>query len=191
MSQPDDIDELLGTPPASAPDEPERPSLWKREFPYLLILVLAAAGAGWVSLVRQPIVRYWDVVAVVVGAVAVIEGWNHARTHHARWRLVWTQCLHWGAFLIAMNLVFLPSMQAILNADALSLTVLLLLALGTFVSGVHTASPLMAANGVFMAACVPAIAWLDQAALVAGLVVVVILAAVGLFLWFRRRYAIA
>jgi len=188
MSVPDDIDELLKTPAAHRPAVLERESLWKREFPYLLILVLAAAGAGWVSLTRQPIVRYWDVVAVIVAVVAIVEGWGKAEDRGDRWRLVWTQVLHWAAFLAAMNLVFLPSMQAVLTTDALSLTVLLLLALGTFVSGVHTLSPLMAANGVFMAVCVPAIAWVDQTALVAGLVVVVIAAAAGLFFWLRHHY---
>ena len=188
MSVPDDIDELLNTPAARPPAPPERESLWKREFPYLLILVLAAAGAGWVSLTRQPIVRYWDVVAVIVAAVAIIEGWSKVHDRAGHWRLVWTQVLHWAAFLIAMNLVFLPSMQAVLTTDALSLTVLLLLGLGTFVSGVHTVSPLMAANGVFMALCVPAIAWLDRTALVVGLAVVVIAAAIALFFWLRRRY---
>jgi hypothetical protein len=188
MSVPDDIDELLKTPATPRAAAQPRESLWKREFPYLLILVLAAAGAGWVSLTRQPIVRYWDVVAVIVAAVAIIEGWGKAEETRGRWRLVWTQVLHWAAFLVAMNLVFLPSMQAVLTTDALSLTVLLLLGLGTFVSGVHTVSPLMAANGVFMALCVPAIAWLDRTALVTGLAIVVIAAALALVFWLRRRY---
>lgn len=184
----DEIDELLNTPTRPVTVVPARPSLWKREFPCLLILVLAAAGVGWVSVTRQPIVRYWDVVALVVCAVSIIEGWSAAGAGAGRWRLVWTQVLHWAAFLVAMNLVFLPSMQAVLTTDALSLTVLLLLGLGTFVSGVHTVSPLMAANGVFMALCVPGIAWMDRTALVAGLVIVVIAAAVALFFWLRRRY---
>ncbi|MBB5220894.1 hypothetical protein HNP73_000815 [Amaricoccus macauensis] len=189
MSQTDEIDELLNTPPAPPRAAvARRRSLWEREFPYLLILVLAAAGAGWVSLTREPIVRYWDVVAVVVAAVAIVEGWHDAEERGGRWRLVWTQLAHWAAFLIAMNLVFLPSMQSVLTSDALSLTVLLLLALGTFASGIHTASPLMAANGVFMGLCVPAIAWLDQTAMIVVLVIVVLASAVALFFWLRRRY---
>lgn len=188
MSQTDDIDELLNTPPTTRAVVAHRPSLWEREFPYLLILVLAAAGAGWVSLTREPIVRYWDVVAVVVAAVAIIEGWADASERGGRWRLIWTQAAHWAAFLLAMNVVFLPSMQQVLTTDGLSLTVLLLLALGTFTSGIHTASPLMAANGVFMGLCVPAIAWLDQTALIVALVIVVLAAAVALFFWLRRRY---
>lgn len=187
MSVPDDIDELLKQPPTHA-SRSEEQSIWRREFPYLLILVLSAAGVGWVSLTRQPIVRYWDIVAIVVAAVAIIEGWSKAGAGSGRWRLIWTQVLHWTAFLVAMNVIFLPSMQAVLTTDALSLTVLLLLGLGTFVSGVHTLSPLMAANGIFMALCVPGIAWLDRTALVVGLVVVVLAATVALFFWLRRRY---
>lgn len=200
MTEADEIEAILdpsrpGAAPAPERPVPERtpparrrePRLWQREFPYLLILVLSAAGVGWVSLTRHPVVRYWDVVAVVVAVVAVVEGWDEARESGGRWRLIWTQALHWGAFLVAMNLVFLPSMTAVLTTDALSLTVLLLLALGTFVSGVHTLSPLMAANGVFMAVCVPAIAWVDHTALVVVLVLVVLAAVLGLFLWLRHR----
>ncbi len=188
MTTPDDeLDAILNAPPAPAPRPSRVPeTLWRRELPYFVILALAAAGAGYVSLTRQPIVRYWDVVAVVVAVVAVVEGWGRARDGAGRWRLVWTQALHWAAFLLAMNLVFLPSLQAVLNQDSTSLTVLLLLALGTFVSGVHTLSPLMCLNGLFMALCVPAIAWLDQTALIIGLVVVLLAAIAGLVLWLRR-----
>ena len=52
-------------------------------------------------------------------------------------RLIWTQALHWLAFLVAMNSGLLPNVQNMLNSDATGLAILLLLALGTFVAGVH------------------------------------------------------
>jgi hypothetical protein len=160
-----------------------------RELPYLLIFALTAAGAGYVSMMSTPIVHYWDAVAVFIGVVCVLVGWRHFPDRKARWRLVWTQVLHWGAFLIAMNMVFLPSMEAISNADANGVVVLFLLALGTFVAGVHSGSVRLCLNGAVMALLVPAIAWLDESALFLTLIMLVIVAAGAAFLWHRHGRA--
>jgi hypothetical protein len=50
--------------------------------------------------------------------------------------MIWTQALHWLAFLVAMNIVLLANVQLTLTATATGLTLLMLLALGTFVAGV-------------------------------------------------------
>lgn len=155
----------------------DRRSILLREVPYLVILALAAGGAGYVSMTRQPIPLYWDVLAVVICAISIGIGWSKFPDKAGRWRLVWTQVLHWGAFLVAMNLIFLPSIQSVLTEDATGLTVLFLLALGAFTSGVHTNAPLMCANGLLMALAVPAIAWLDQSALLITLILAVVVAA--------------
>ena len=73
--------------------------------------------------------------------------------------MIWTQALYWLAFLVAMNLVLLTSMRTMLNADALGLAILMLLALGTFVAGVHIQAWEVCALGAGMALSVPAIAW--------------------------------
>lgn len=158
---------------------------WLRELPYLAILALTVIGAGYVSMMRQPIVHYWDFVAVFVAVVCVVTDWRALETGAARWRLIWTQVLHWGAFLIAMNMVFLPSVQAILNSDSTSLVVLFQLALGTFVAGVHTGSVRLCVNGAIMALIVPAIAWLDQSALMLTLIALTLFGAGAILIWRR------
>lgn len=166
----------------------EGPGFWVRELPYLVILLLTIGGVAYVSMERQPIVPFWELVAVVSCATGILSGWHAAPDGAARWRLVWTQVLHWIAFLAAMNLVFMPSVQAVADADSTSLIVLLLLALGTFIAGVHTASWRMALNGVVMGLCVPATAWLDQSALFVALAALLIVAGGAILLWaFRRR----
>ena len=77
-------------------------------------------------------------------------------------RLVTTQALHWLAFLGAMWLMFLPEVRGILNDNATSLTLLILLALGTFVAGVHAGVWRICAVGVFLAVSVPAVAWIQE-----------------------------
>ena len=74
---------------------------------------------------------------------------------------VMAQALHWLAFLVAMNIVLLPNVQRMLTAPATGLALLMLLALGTFVAGVHV-SWHICAPGIDMAFFVPAIAWLTE-----------------------------
>ena len=73
-------------------------------------------------------------------------------------RLIWTQALHWFAFLLVMTLMLLSEVQRILSAGATGLAILTLLALGTFTAGgiVHVVAALL---GLVMALGVPAMAW--------------------------------
>ena len=71
--------------------------------PYLLLLILTIVGVAYTSLNKHPLVNYWEILAVATGAVCVLSGWPHAPTRNDRVRLVWTQVLHWAAFLVAMN----------------------------------------------------------------------------------------
>ena len=56
-----------------------------------------------------------------MAVLCVSTGWRRVQDREGRLRLVWTQALHWLAFLVAMNLVLLTSMQSMLNADAMGL----------------------------------------------------------------------
>jgi hypothetical protein len=59
-----------------------------------------------------------------------------------------------------------PDVQKMLNADATGLAILLLLALGTFVAGIHIPALEVCILGFVMALFVPAIAWIEEAALI-------------------------
>ena len=101
-------------------------------------------------------------------------------------RLIITQVLHWVAILGAMNLILLPSVQSMLNLDATGLALLMLLALGTFIAGVHTFDWQISLLGLVMAVSVPGIAWIERSALLVLLIIVAIIA-IGFALWARLR----
>ncbi|QTL03535.1 hypothetical protein J5J86_22870 [Aquabacter sp. L1I39] len=170
--------------PASGPNGVRA---WLREVPYLATLLLTLGGVAYSALSRSPLQHYWELVTLFNCGACIYEGWGV--DGQRRWRVVWTQLLHWGAFLVAMTLLFLPSVQAVANADSTGLAILLLLALGTFVAGVHTASWRVGLNGVVLALCVPVVAWLDQSALIVTLAVLALLLAAALLagFWLRRR----
>jgi hypothetical protein len=78
----------------------------------------------------------------------------------------------------------MTSLQSMLNADAIGLAILMLLALGTFVAGVHIQTWEVCALGTVMALSVPAIAWIEQSALLLLLGAVAVFA-IGVALWWK------
>jgi hypothetical protein len=137
----------------------------RQNLPYLVVLLLATLGVAYTSIARQPLYGYWEFLAVAIGVACVLIGWGKVEGRKARIRFAVTQALHWTAFLVAMTIVLLPSVNTFLNGPATGLALMLLLALGTFVAGIHVSVPI-AVLGVAMALTVPAIAWLKQSVLI-------------------------
>src|SRR4029079_630331 len=148
-----------------------------REWPYLLVLILALFGVAYTSFSKTPITIYWIILAPCIGVICVITRWLDAESREQRLRLIWTQALHWAAVLVAMHLMFVADVSRMMNADASALAALTILALGTFTAGIHIASWRICLFGIVLALGVPAIAWLEQSTLLLLLVVVVLVAA--------------
>jgi hypothetical protein len=153
-----------------------------KELPYSLVLLLTIIGVAYTSFLKQPIVVYWEILAVVIGAICISTGWPSADDKDARWRFV-----HWCAFLLVMNMMLLPSVQRILNANVTGLAIFTLLALGTFTAGIHVASWKVCLLGLVMALSIPAIAWIESSALIVVLVVCVTLGVSAVLWWHWHR----
>ncbi|HEY8161102.1 MAG TPA: hypothetical protein VIF34_02360 [Methylocystis sp.] len=130
-------------------------------------------GVAYTSMSGRPLFGYWEFLAFAMGLACIAIGWRQTDDKAARKRLVITQSLHWLAFLIAMTILLLPSVNTFLNGPATGLALMLLLALGTFVAGVHISADI-AVLGIILALTVPAIAWLKQAALLLVLIALVV-----------------
>jgi hypothetical protein len=177
------------------PDNPA-PDAWRftcaflvREWPYLLVLILAIFGVAYTSVSKTPITIYWIVLTPFIGLICVITRWRDTVNREQRLHLIWTQALHWGAVLAAMHLMFVADVSRMMNADASALTTLTVLALGTFTAGVHIAAWRICVVGIVLALGVPAIAWLEQSALLLLLIAVVVVAVIAPFFWHRKRSA--
>ena len=184
-------DAAPNAPPSMPHTEPPPPHLFHgsfalRELPYIVVLALTVFGVAYASFSHQPMVGYWEFLAPVIGLLCVVTGWPHAHDRAARVRLIWTQVLHWLAFLVAMNLLLMSGVSSLLSAAAIGLTVLTLLALGTFVAGVHILAWQICILGMIMALGVPAIAWIERSALLLLLAVTVVVV-VGAALWWGTR----
>jgi hypothetical protein len=167
---------------ATRSQNPQGVSLWIRELPYCLVLILTLLGIAYTSFLKQPITGYWELLAPAIGAICVGAGWRSANDRTTRMLLILTQALHWIAFLVAMNLMLLPSVQRILSANATGLAILTLLALGTFTAGVHVLSWQVCLLGIIMATGVPTIAWIEGSALIFVLIIGALLG-IGAVFW--------
>jgi len=103
-----------------------------------------------------------------------------------RLRLVVTQILHWFAFLLVMNMILLPSVQRIFTAQTTALAIFTLLALGTFTAGIQVLSWQVCLLGLIMALGIPAIAWIENSALIVVLIVAAVIG-IGAVLWWHFR----
>lgn len=172
-----------------APRASSEPSLglggWaKQKAPYLAVLLLAIFGVAYTSIAQLPLFGYWEFLGIAVGVACVVIGWRKTDDRRERMLIARTQLLHWAAFIVAMNIVLWPSVNTFLNGPATGLALLLLLALGTFVAGIHVSADI-AILGLVLAAAVPALAWFKQVALILALVALAIVG-IGAALWSRR-----
>ena len=172
----------------AAESKPTSVASWLlRDLPYAVMLALALGGIVLTAFRGPTTYYYWMALAPIYGLISVISGWARLETGRERFQLILTQALHWLAFVGAMWLMFLPQVRGIENDNATSLTLLILLALGTFVAGVHAGTWRVCTVGVFLALSVPAVAWIQESAvlLLVGVALVAVVA-IG-FWWMWRR----
>ncbi len=170
-------------PPAPPYHHLLRLSFWIRELPFALVLILTTIGVAYTSFSKKPITGYWEILAPLIALVCVGAGWDSADDNTKRFRLIGTQVLHWIAFIVVMNLMLLNSVQREFSSSAAGLAIFTLLALGTFTAGVHVLSWQVCLLGLIMALGIPAIAWIENSALLLVLVAGAVAGIVAVFWW--------
>jgi hypothetical protein len=181
------MDSVERPPPAglAVTDGAVRETLTQRlleDLPYAAMLTLALAGV----VLRLPVV-YWVILTPVFGVISIAEGWSHFTDRLERLGLMWRLALDWCAVLLAIYLLYNSGVQGVLNANATSLAMITLLALGTFVAGIQARVWEICTVGGVLFAAVPGLGWLDQSPLLLAFVTFVIVALVGVAWWITRR----
>jgi hypothetical protein len=173
-------------------DATERPGLgaWLlRDLPYAAMLAFALGGLVLTSFRGAGTYYYWMALAPIYALICIASGWRQLDTGAQRLQLVLTQALHWLGILAAMWLMFLPQVRGIENDNATGLSLLILLSLGTFLAGVHARVWRICIVGAFLAVAVPAVAWIQESAMLLLVVAVLVFAAVLGFWFLRHREA--
>jgi hypothetical protein len=133
------------------------------DLPYIIMLSAAIFGIGYVSLTGQPATFYWELLAPLFGVICVWAGWRHVEEGLHK-RLIVTQALHWAAVLVAMLVLYSPEVRGVENNNAAGISMMTVLALATFLAGVHALSWQVCAVGVILGIAIPAIAWITISA---------------------------
>jgi hypothetical protein len=155
--------------------------------PYAVMLALALAGIAYTDVLPRHSIWYWQLLTVVFGLICIVSEWPKGPDPgRARVRLVVTQVLHWGLFLLAMRLLFLPVMQKNLDADITGMVLMYMLAFSTLLAGIYV-NWRLAIPGVFLGVGAVAVAFLDQASALMMVIAGVIIAAV--WIWHHMRPA--
>jgi hypothetical protein len=157
------------------------------ELPYLAMLIGAFIGIAIGGFVGRPTALYWQLLVPAYAVVCVFAGWDRDVSSAEHTKVVTRQAIHWLASFIAMRLLFLPQVRGVLNDNAAGLTLLTVLALSTFLAGLHAGAWRIVVVGIVLALGVPAAAWLEQSALLLTAEAIVVAGLVGLFLWARSR----
>lgn len=137
----------------------------KIDLPYIIMLSMAVLGIGLVTFTGEPSGFYWELLTPVYCALCIHVGWRHAETRQEKIKLIWTQILHWLAFLAAMWLIYSPTMRSLVDVNATGLNLMTLLALATFVAGVHAEAWQICIVGLILALFVPAMAIVQRTSL--------------------------
>jgi len=154
------------------------------EIAMILLLVLSGIGIGVSDYSADKGLWYWLLMVPVFGLTSLFVGWSAARRHgQSPSRVIVTQVLHWIGLAAALWLMFLLAETGRINYADEGLVSLVLLALATFLVGVHT-DWRFAVVGVVLG-CIAALAGLVEQYLWLGLVPVLL--GLGIFVYWRLR----
>jgi len=183
IAQAEPVSGAAGPARAAAPAEKHAMLRWFiHDSPYIAMLLLALVGV----ILDLP-VTYWIVLTPVFAIISTAAGWRHFTTREARLQLSYKLALSWSALLLAIYLLYGGGAQGVLNANASALTMVILLALGTFIAGVEARVWRICAVGGILFLAVPALGWLDQSPLLLTAATALIIAG-GATVWWASQY---
>jgi len=168
--------------PAAVAARPAALEWFLHDIFYIAMLVLALVGVVF----RLP-VSYWVILMPVFGVITIAEGWKHFSDRTEQLGLVYRVGLNWCALLLAIYLLSNSGVSGVMNANATALSMMTLLALGTFVAGVQARVWQICAVGSVLFLAVPGLGWLDQSPLLITAATGLIVALGALAWWVTRR----
>ncbi|WP_295448640.1 hypothetical protein [uncultured Thiodictyon sp.] len=157
-------------------------------FGAMLALALVGAGVSEVEEKGRFLWFYWFGVVLVYAGISVVRAWLKAKQQaQPVWPMIRTEVLHWLGALIAIKIILLFEATGITDRGAASVYSLLVLAVCSYLAGVHFDWTFMLLGGI-LAVIAVAIGFLDQMSV---FLVVLPLSVVALWIVFRYKFAAA
>jgi len=132
------------------------------EIVIIVMIALSIIGIGITDFSPADSYKYWvAMVPIFCGACLILE-WSRVRGKGFKWTTILrTQLLHWAGLLVAVRLVFEMLQKGRLDNENTGLVILLLLALSTFIAGIHLGWRLCVVGG-FLGAALVAATYLEE-----------------------------
>jgi hypothetical protein len=126
------------TPEVSAPPAEGALRRHVEEFILIGLVLLGAIGVAINDYSPQSAFRYWLWMAPTFGVISTAEAWWRAqRRGESVAAAVQRQMLHWAAVVAAVYLVYLLQSTGRMANEAAGLAALIVIALASFLAGVH------------------------------------------------------
>ncbi len=172
-------------PAASSDEKGFAKKIHTEEAILITLMALSAIGIGVTNFRPAGSFWYWASMAPVFAAVSIYMGWSKARRRgEGMSRIIRVQILHWIGLLAALVLIyFLFKRTGRIDYNQLALISLLVLALTTFLAGVHFDWRFMVV-GIVLGACVAGAAFVEQ--VVWMIVIPIVVAIVLIVFWWKR-----
>jgi hypothetical protein len=152
-------------------------------WPYILLFIAVLLGVAFTDMRLEFALDYWEILIPVFALVSVFIGWKDAgESGKSRTGFVVRTLLHWGALFVVVQILYLPQLVDVLNAELTGLQLIFLLGLTAFLAGIH-GHVQMAIMGVFIVISGIVVAFLDDAAVLMSILAIVIL--IGSAIWHK------
>ena len=66
----------------------------RQQLPYIIVLVLAIVGVAYTNVSHQPLVGYWEFLALAIAAVCIITKWPELDKRQTQLRSIFTTARH-------------------------------------------------------------------------------------------------
>ncbi|MGW8192999.1 MAG: hypothetical protein ACWGOX_01925 [Desulforhopalus sp.] len=105
---------------------------------FCALLVLALVGMGLTQATKGGGARYWLILLWIYALASLVRAWLQARERdESIWSEIHLHFFHWLGALVTLYIIFLLERHDILSRDAASNVSLVLLALSSYLAGVH------------------------------------------------------
>jgi hypothetical protein len=156
------------------------------EIIFIALVVLSLIGVGITDFSPARSYWYWFAMAPIFAGACLVMEWSQARREGTTWlNIVRTQLFTWLGLLAAIQVVFLLLRSGRLTYESTGLVILLLLALTTFIAGIHLGYQLCLLGG-FLGVTLMMVAYLEQYVWV--IVFLAVVGAIVIFYAARRKF---
>ena len=172
---------------AAAPERNWLLRLFMNELGFFIVYLLALIGVAYTVYDAGKSAWYWELLVPVYCLFCIVIQWPQVGvTLKDRAKTALQQVLHWGAFLGAMQIIFMPQVKILLNDQSTSFVLIMMLILSTFLAGIYLNWRLCVV-AVLLAISEVILIYFQESALYMLLLGIAVAAVYVLWLWWRAK----